>query len=407
MKQLKTLTAVIASIALFEGILWTGLIQPGGIHTFYYREGTIIADSSQLTVLNRELRKVLPQRDLKNNLKITTTLSQKQSDDFLRISNQYKQQVLKNLLTNYPKHSSFLDSLHRKGRLSNISIIVLNNQTGAIENCRFAYSEKALFAPNLEYRATDIYGYIMTFDKGKNLSDTLRKDYRTSSTHFFPGSVSVLRSFTWVSGGSIIPRPYDDYPLSDWKTLEKKLGVTLDLSEYQPGRFSGIRTSLFDLVKTIATIQNNGFLMNPLFIRKVKNNENTCIYSHRKSPGKKILSNKVTRNMKQLFHYYMTQGPGIRNYRKNGMIEDCFLYTGGNSDFSNWMIYTNDLYTFGLVEYNILQTMEHDYPIRRREHFKLSSMMKALLSGMHLNRVKGTNLKAIEGQSSKELTLNL
>ncbi|MGV3612804.1 MAG: hypothetical protein ACO1N0_17720 [Fluviicola sp.] len=372
-------------------------------HTFYYKEGTEIKNTTQLALLNMQLVKLVSKEDLNVNLKIKTTLSQKQSVDFFRISNDYKNTVLEHLKSNYPKHGSFLDSLHMKGRLSNISVIVINNKTGEVENCN-SNSQSALFDPNMEHRALEPYGYIMTFDKGKALNDTFAFNLNPTNTPKYspifqiPAGVTVSHSFIKVpgGGGNIMLRPYDYYPLSDWKKLEKKLEIDLDLSEYRTGHFSWIKTSLFDLVKTISMIQNNGEGVNPVFIRSIRNETNNRIYTYKKSSNKRILSASTTQNMKQLFKNYMTQGPGIKHYRSNGIIEDCFFFSGRHGEHKNWLIYTNDLYTFGMVEYNILQTVENDYNIRRREKFKLSSMMKDILRKMNLNMEKGKNIQSLE-----------
>jgi hypothetical protein len=345
------------------------------------------------------LRKLLSKDELSSNLKIKTTISQKQSNDFFQISDTYKKGVLNRLKLNYPKHRFFLDSLYKQNRLSNISIIVMNNSNGEIENCSFnTGSPRTLFDPNQEFKATDLYGYILTFDKGKNLNDTFASEInrKAPQNYQIPSSVTVSGSFTRTLGGNIMSRPYDYYSISDWSALAKKLDINLDFSEYRPGRFSLIKTSLFDLVKTISIIQNNGESKVPIFIRSVQNERNQVIYSVKNPISKRILSEQVVQNMQGLFINYMTEGPGIKHYRSNGIIEDCFLFTGGNSDYNRWLIYTNHSYTFGLVETNVFRTGKNDYSIRRRERFMLSSIMKELLQKMHLNTVKGQNARSLK-----------
>ncbi|TSJ46636.1 hypothetical protein [Fluviicola chungangensis] len=397
MRPLNKIIILVLGVILFEFILWSNLVKQEGIHIFYYREGTEIKDTMQLTILNRELRKLVPKKELATNLKIVTTLSQKQSEDFFQISDEYKQNLFDRLKRDYPDYRSFIDSLYQLGRLSNISIIVLNNKTGEIENCSFNHgSEKVFFDRNQEFRATDLYGYIMTFDKGKNLNDTFKVNPKAPAIFQIPGWITVSRSFTWIPGGNIMSHPYDYYPLSDWRSLEKKLDIDLDFSHYRPGRFSGIQTSLFDLIKTIATIQNNGESTQAIFIRNVKNERNGIVYSYQNIPGKRILSKQIVQNMKGLFKNYMTRGPGVGQYLKNGIVEDAFVFDCKKSEFTSWVVYVNDMYTFGLIENNVLRTIQNDYSIRRKERFKLSSILKNILYEMNLNRVKGENLQLIE-----------
>lgn len=361
-------------------------------HTFYYTNGKIISDTNQLKVLDCELNSVLSKEELKEDLKIYTTFSSKQKNDFEIISTQYKSYVLDTLKKAFPENAHFLDSIHQINRLSNLSIISINNRTGEVENCAFNTTYTgAIFENQLEHKAVYPYGYILTFEKGKDLEDTFAHEvnHKLDNHYKMNWNYTIGQSFTIVPGGNIMIRPYYFYPRSDWESVNKRLYLNLDLSEFHPRIMPTIKTSLFDLTKTISTIQNNGEYQKPFFIRKIYDSEEKVIYAAPKNKRKRILEISVVHKMKKLFNLYM-HGQGMIQYRKNGIIEDCFIYTGGMYDYVNWCIYSGQDYTIGIIEYNQLRTNELDYNIdRTREKLKVSIILKDIVGKLNQNNTKG------------------
>jgi hypothetical protein len=361
-------------------------------HTFYYTNGKIIIDTNQLKVLDCELNSFLSKEELKENLKIYTSFSFKQKEDFQSISNRYKSYVLDTLKNVYPENVRFLDSLNKINRLSGITIISINNKTGEVENCAFNDgSANTIFENRLEHKAVHPYGYIMTFEKGKDVQDTYAYEInqKLDDRYQMYRNYTVSQSFTVIPGGNIMIRPYYFYPRSDWESINNRLHLNLDLSEFHLGIVPPIKTSLYDLSKTISTIQNKGYYQKPLFIRKVKNSKEKVIYSAPTNQRKRILNELVVFKMKKLFDIYM-HGQGMIQYRKNGIIEDCFIYTGGIYEYANWCVYTGQDYTIGIIEYNQLRTNKHDYNInRRRERLKVSIILKDILRTLNQNKTKG------------------
>lgn len=361
-------------------------------HSFVYTNGERMSDSNQIKVLERELLTLLSKDDLKQNLKIYTSLSKNQNDDFQSISERYRSYVLDTLKSIFPGKSSFLDSINQNYRLSNLGIVCINNRTGEVKNCAFNQcSSNVIFENRLENKAIHPFGYILTFQKGKELQDTFANEINQHVEEQFKvtRNYTVEQSFTMISSGKHMIRPYYFYSKSEWEKVSNQLHVNLDLSEFQPGIIPRIKTSLLDLTKTLATIQQNGVYRKPLFIRKITNMQGKVIYTTAKSTIKTVLDEKVVLKMKQLFNSYM-HGQGMIHYRKNGIFEDCFIFTGELSNDANWCIYSGQNYTLGIIEYNQIKSNSEDTKMNRnKEKLKVSLILKEVLKSLNQNKTKG------------------
>lgn len=351
-------------------------------HTFFYTNGSIIRDTNQLKALNRELNSILSKQELNGDLKIFTSFSNKQNQEFARISKRYASYVLDTLKKTFPEKVRFLDSMNSINRLSNVSIICINNITGEVENCAFNHSsELSIFENRLEHKAIHPYGYIMTFEKGKEVDDTFAYEVNQQLEDRFKmlTNYTVSESFRYIPSANVMIRPYYFYPRSDWERINQNMHLNLDLSEFEPRILPPIKTSLYDLTKTISTIQNRGDYQKPLYIRKVKNSQEKEIYTAPKNQRKRIIDVSVAQKMKTLFDHYM-KGQGKIQARKNGINEDCIIYTGDLYDFANWCVYSGKDYTIGIIEYNQLRMENHSSSMnRRKEKVKVSIMLKDIL----------------------------
>ncbi|MBI1837234.1 MAG: hypothetical protein HYR91_08225 [Flavobacteriia bacterium] len=377
---------------------------------YYYNNGQIIKDTNQIVLLELELKKIFPKNIKYQHFNIKTTLSKKYDLDFQKISDSYKKYVFDTLIKTYPHFSNYLDSLNKLNRVSQNAIIVLNNKSGQIENLAFNNSNKdAIYTNRIENKAIKPYGYILTFEKSKNLNDTysesilskVDKQYRSQNNY------TVAQSFSIIPGGSIMLKPYCFYPKSDWENLKKRLDINLDLKHFRTGIIQSISisTSLYDLSKTISIIQNNGNKLTPLLIKSITTDKNKIIYKVKKQKNKKAINKSTVIKMKNLFDYYMKSGIGRAQIIKNGIIEDGFSYCGSQDDYLNWCIYSNENYTIGLIEFNSLRTNEFNENITRKEQIKVSYMLKEILKSLNCNKIEGEIYKQIKKQEIKDKTL--
>jgi hypothetical protein len=380
-------------------------------HIFYYSEGEIINDTNQLNFLNQELKTMLSEQELDQSLQIYTHLSKKFNDDFQQITEKQRDTLLQSLKKILPHKAKVFDTLNIHHRIGNFSILVFNNKNQQLENIAFYQNSMRNLTEYMnQSKATQPYGYLMTFEKGKNLNDTYKdeinaklKDGRKMIVDY-----TVAESFTQTSGANIIPKPYIFHPGSDWKELSKRLEVNLNLNDFKAGEFPSIKTNFFDLTKTISTIYSNGNQIQTNTITKIINARGKTIYRLQKKPKKQIIQRDVNNKMVQLFQQYMTTGKGNFHYRKKEIIEDGFIFRIEDVHVNQY-IYSNDTYTIGLLEIRPLRInriVDYETKIILEKIPKIHILIPAILKSLSYDRKEGENYKKWEdfNQSIQEET---
>ena len=310
-------------------------------------------------------------------------------------------ELLDTLKKTYPKDSKSLDSIYRNHQLSKVSILVINNKNGEIENFSFSDISSERFKQNeSNSRATRLYGYLMSFQKGISLKDSLISYYDFYTKK--PVYQSIITPFI-VNFQNSGPKKYhfSKYSKNDWRKLNRQLHIQSEFKYLNSslGSLPNVHTNIYDLTQTFSVIQRNGLYQKPLMIRKIDSGGKN-IY-HLKNKVTRIIDEKTISKMKKLLNILMTQGWGVENYRKNKIIEDCIIYHGSISDNERWKIYTTDKYSIGISEINLIyKNIRKNYQkfipksIYRGTIYNL--LLSEILNGMNLNKVKGENLKQIE-----------
>lgn len=360
------------------------------IITFYYTDGEIIKDTNQIRILKYQLDTLVTKENLQNDLVIKTTLHKKQNHIIHQELKKFYNHMNEEIKNDNPKCISEIDSLASSNNLLELYLIIINNHTGEIENyfSNNSYLE-GIRSNRIRGRAIDLYGYQLCFQKGIHLTNTyntFESNDILASENFTP---TILESFYRMHSGISFNKPYRNYPKSDWISLNIKLGLRINLKNFHKGLHQkiSIETSLYDLTKTLYTITKEAQTQPLHLIRLITDSKGKKLYKYKAQIEKVQLDPIIFSNMKVLINKFQTDSFGRLLYLRYGINEDGLAFFNRFSQNINWLIYSNQNYTIGILQR--IHPIKKNYFVRTKRQWEYLTVLKHVLKGLKCNNASG------------------
>ncbi len=244
-RRIFKLTTFILLIGIF-----TSCSQKKEVH-FHYSDGIQIKDSTVIHFLANQLPVQVKNYDSTLSLNVTTCLDN-------RIAQKLKVYFRK-------------DTSRKSG-----AMVILDNKTG---NVVYAQNSQSLSVYSQRLQTMKMYGILLSLEKGVKLTDTFSWIGKYSKKKY---DSTVARLYRMSAPSLEYKYPFDNYSCSDWSTFLQKLNVSEDERDCADGEIYAryyFRTSLFDLVKTCSSINQNGFASTNNLFGKIKSSDGEVIHN--------------------------------------------------------------------------------------------------------------------------------
>ncbi|WP_343632642.1 hypothetical protein [Fluviicola sp.] len=217
---------------------------------FHYSNGRVIKDSTNIRLLTRQLLAQVPEFDSTKSQTIQTFLDPKME----RSVNRY-------IGTNPKREVS--------------GMIILENQSG---NVVYWKNTEELSVYSQRFQTMKMYGMLLSFEEGVKLTDHYSWIGKYSKRKY---DSTVARLYRMSAPSLEYRYPFDDYSCSQWSSFLQKLNVSENERDCADGEIYPryyFRTSLFDLVKTVALIHQNGFTSAHNLFGEIKSPEGKSLH---------------------------------------------------------------------------------------------------------------------------------
>lgn len=214
--------------ALFIGFFYSCSKKPE-LH-FYYSDGKLIKDSTNIYFLMRQLSVDYSKYDSTKSHTVETFLDSR-----------VEQKVNSYIAANPARKVS--------------GMLILENKTGNVVYCK---NSEDLAVYSQRFQTMKMYGILLSLENGVKLNDNFswigkysKKRYDSTVARLYRMSVPSLE----------YKYPFDEYSCSQWSEFLQKLNVSENERDCADGEIYPryyFRTSLFDLVKTGVLIHQNG-----------------------------------------------------------------------------------------------------------------------------------------------------
>lgn len=210
-------------------VVFTSCTEKKEVH-FHYSDGTRIKDSTVIQFLAKQLPFQVKKYDSTLSLNVKTCLDRK----------------LEQKLKVY-----FRKDTSRKSS----AMVIMENKTG---NVVYAQNSQHLSVYSQRLQLMKMYGILLSLEKGVKLEDTFSWIGKYSGENH---TSTVARLYRMSPPSLDYKYPFDEYSCNEWSSFLQKLNVSEDERDCADGEIYPryyFRTSLFDLVKTCALINQNG-----------------------------------------------------------------------------------------------------------------------------------------------------
>ena len=310
--------------------------QKKKVLVFHYSNGEVIKDSSKIRFLVQQLPVQLPEYDSTTSLDIQT----------------YLDKDIEQKVDGYFRKNS-------RGRVS--GMVVVNNQTGDVVYC----NSNQLNVYSQRLQMMKMYGILLSFEKGVKLEDRFSWTGKYTQKKY---DSTISRLYRMSAPSLEYKYPFDTYSCSQWSEFLQKLDVSEDERDCADGEIFPryyFRTSLFDLVKTCALINQNGYTHAHNLFGTVKSAEGKVLHKAVLLKGKLLKTETCTSAKKIMkrdpfavieFSYpiFVFNGEEIRN----GMVLSTKKYTIGflsaSKSGSNGLV-TKEIYSLA----SLLENSRH------------------------------------------------
>lgn len=366
---------------------------------FYFSDGTEIKDTSELKFLNDELRKYETPNQKMEDVFVYTSLQKEFSEKTGKVLKDYNKTYWKELRKENKNQSKLIDSLNKLNRLFSLNVLVLNHVTGELVNLKSNNGYMSLMNVN-KMQWVKPMGFLLAFEKGINLEDL----YIAEDVNF-PNNkrTTSLKNAYCLSYPIALSMPYKKYPKSAWGNLKERLELDLDLSHFTNDRWNSfsIDATILDVIKTFATISNNGSYRRPYFIKLIKNEKGKVIYKDKDVLKKNVIHSESNEKIKELLNLYML-GKG-RVFYRNNIIENCYAVSVGGSSSLNFIVYSSEKYTIGIE----IRRHNYAYSLRKKNTEECFSVLNEVLQILDCNKTKGEVYRKINQTEKEEEQIEL
>ena len=279
------------------------------------------------------------ENDPKNALSITTTLNE-------RIQSKLEDSLAK-----------FIEKNHKKLGKSQIAILVMQRDgailamSGGNDYQKTQYN-RAVKSKRQAGSAFKTFTYLAAFEKGLQLDD-LFEDEEINIGSWVPknynkkyhGQVDTKQAFAHSLNSVAIKigRKVGEEAVID---MAYKMGITSKIAKNDPTITLGTsEVTLLEMVRSYATIANDGSPVIPYFITKIENELGNKLYKRQSSGFGPIISQESLYNIKEVLRAAVKSGTG-----RNANVEDnIYGKTGTSQNFRDaWFIGFDDRFVIGV-----------------------------------------------------------
>lgn len=298
----------LAAFLLTIGV-FSSCTQKKEVH-FHYSDGTPIKDSTVIQFLAQQLPFQVKKYDSTLSLNVKTCLDRK---------------LERKLKVYFRKDTS------RKAS----AMVILENKTG---NVIYAQDSRNLSVYSQRLQLMKMYGILLSLEKGVKLTDTYAWTGKYSGDKY---ERTVSRLYRMSAPSLEYKYPFDDYSCSDWSAFLQKLNVSEDERDCADGEIYPryyFRTSLFDLVKTCSSINQNG-------VASANN-----LFGTIKTPDGKVLHTAALVNQQVLKRETCLTAKMIMKRDPFDLIEFNYpIFHYSQREIKNGMILSTKKYTIGFL----------------------------------------------------------